>query len=106
MAEEEDPAYLAALAQLWDTFVATMGLAIGDPAKERAIIEQSLESYRAIRRAHELFPDDEFQTHFFLADGVIGGDDEQRQRPPLEALGLSKAEIARIGDVFMDVLGI
>ena len=103
---DEDPNYRNALVPVCDRFVATMRAALGDPAKERAAVEAALEDYRATRRAHKIWPDDEFQTHFFLAETVDDADGTQVRNVPLLELGLDKGETARINDLFMDVLGI
>ena len=66
----DDAAYLADLVGVCDRFVAEVRLAIGDAAAERTAIERAVEHYRATRRAHGIFPDDEFVTHFFLADSL------------------------------------
>ena len=102
----DDPNYLAALVAVCDRFVAAMRPAIGDPAKERAAVEAALEDYRGTRRAHNIWPDNERQTHFFLADTVDDADGTQVRKVPILELGLDKVETARINDLFMDVLGI
>lgn len=102
----DDPSYLAALVTVCDRFVTTMRAALGDPAKERAAVEAALEDYRSTRRAHKIWPDSEFETHFFLAETVDDADGEQVRNVPLLELGLDEAETARINDLFMDVLGI
>ena len=102
----DDPKYVAALEQLCDQFVAAMKPVVGDAAKERAVATQALEGYKAVRRAHGIWPEDEFASHFFLSDGVIDGTGKRRRKPPVHELGLDKAATARIADVFMELLGI
>jgi hypothetical protein len=89
-----------------DRFVAAMRAAHGRPADERAAVEAALEDYRATRRAHGIVPDDEFQTHFFLADILDDASGAQVRGVPIKELGLDKAETARISDLFLEVLGI
>lgn len=102
----DDPTYIAAMVTVCDRFVSSMRAALGDRTKERAVVEAALEDYRATRRAHKIFPDDEFQTHFFLAEALCDADDNEVRRVPILELGLDKAETARINDLFLDVLGI
>ncbi len=102
----DDPAYLADLVNVCDRFVGAMRAALGTPASERATVEAALEDYRATRRAHKILPDDEFQSHFFLAETVDDADGNQVRNVPILELGLDKAETARISDLFCEVLGI
>lgn len=98
------PAYLADLVGVCDRFVAEVRAAIGDAAAERSAVERAIEHYRATRRAHGFFPDDEFVTHFFLADKLHSGADVRK--PGLAEAGLDAATTRRINDLFLDVLGI
>lgn len=102
----DDPAYLADLVGVCDRFVAEVRLAIGDASAERTAVERAVEHYRATRRAHGIFPDDEFVTHFFLADSLDDASGTLVRKPGLVEAGLDAATTRRINDLFLDVLGI
>ena len=102
----DDPSYLAGLVEVCDRFVVAIRAALGNAANERSAVKAALEDYRANRRAHKVWPEDEFQTHFFLAETVDDADGNQVRNVPLLELGLDHAETARINDLFLDVLGI
>lgn len=106
MVDDEDPAYLNARVLVCDRFVTSMRAALGDPVKERAAVEAALEDYRANRRAHKIWPEDEFQGHFFLAETVDDADGNPVRKVPILELGFDKAETARVEAIFHDVLGI
>jgi hypothetical protein len=102
----DDPAYLADLVGVCDRCVSELRAALGDAAAERAAVERAVEHYRATRRAHGIFPDDEFVTHFFLADSLEDASGADVRKPALLEANLDAATTARINDLFLEVLGI
>lgn len=79
---------------------------LGDTVKERAVVADAIEGYKQARRAHRIWPEDEGIAHFFLSDGVIDGAGKRSRRPPIDEVGADKPTIARINNLFLELLGI